>query len=56
MTEVRRDNGNAEMPNTRHKVKMEYSLLDIVTEVEEYYGASYRPSVRGSMTTTRRTG
>ena len=37
VTEVRRDNGNADMPNTRHKVKMEYSLLDIVTEVLEYY-------------------
>jgi YD repeat-containing protein len=41
VTEVLRDNNNLDMPNTRHKVKVAYNILDIVTAVEKYYAANH---------------
>ena len=44
VVEVLSDNDNADMPNSRHKLKIEYNLLDITTKVVEYYAASHSQS------------
>ncbi len=44
VVEVLSDNDNADMPNSRHKLKIEYNLLDITTKVIEYYTDGYGQS------------